>query len=388
LTNQDFGQQDISFSELLDAYTYEEPERGQILDAVVLEADERELLLDVGLKRDAIVTHKDLDYLDDDVIKTLIPGKQTQAYVLKPYNTDGNLIVSINKALELEDWQRAAELMEKDEVVEVTSTGTNRGGALVEFGRLQGFVPNSHMYTSKDSIVGQTIRTKIIEIERRRNRLVFSEREAKFAEKQAIMEQMNVGDVVTGKVVHITDFGAFVDIGGADGLVHISNIVHEHIKHPTDILDMGQEIEVLIESIDIERERISLNRKALLPDPWEIFNARNNVGDLLSGTVTNVVDYGIFVAAPGGMEGLVHTSKMQTLNLSHPSDMFKPGDDVLVRILDIDANRKRVQLDVDSVSYTEQMEWMQEKRAEDGEEVDEIEVPDEEEDVMYMGESA
>jgi len=388
LTTQDIGQQDISFADLLDDYSYDEPERGQILDAVVLEADERELLLDVGLKRDAIVTYKDLDYLDDALIETLTPGTETQAYVLKPYNTDGELIVSINKALELEDWQKARELMDNDDVVEVMTTGTNRGGALVEFGRLQGFIPNSHMYTSKDTIVGQTIRTKIIEIERRRNRLVFSEREAKFAEKEAIMAQMNVGDVVTGKVVHITDFGAFVDIGGADGLVHISNIVHEHIKHPTDVLEMGQEIEVLIESIDIERERISLNRKALLPDPWEIFNARNTVGDLMSGTVTNVVDYGIFVAAPGGMEGLVHTSKMQTLNLSHPSDMFKSGDDVLVRILDIDANRKRVQLDVDSISYTEQMDWMEEKRDEDSDDVSDIEMPDEDDDMMYMGESA
>lgn len=388
MTTQDIGQQDISFADLLDDYSYDEPERGQILDAVVLEADERELLLDVGLKRDAIVTYKDLDYLDDALIETLTPGTETQAYVLKPYNTDGELIVSINKALELEDWQKARELMDNDDVVEVMTTGTNRGGALVEFGRLQGFIPNSHMYTSKDTIVGQTIRTKIIEIERRRNRLVFSEREAKFAEKEAIMAQMNVGDVVTGKVVHITDFGAFVDIGGADGLVHISNIVHEHIKHPTDVLEMGQEIEVLIESIDIERERISLNRKALLPDPWEIFNARNTVGDLMSGTVTNVVDYGIFVAAPGGMEGLVHTSKMQTLNLSHPSDMFKSGDDVLVRILDIDANRKRVQLDVDSISYTEQMDWMEEKRDEDSDDVSDIEMPDEDDDMMYMGESA
>lgn len=388
LTTQDLGQQPISFADLLDEYAYDEPERGQILDAVVLEADERELLLDVGLKRDAIVTHKDLDYLDEDVIQSLTPGTETQAYVLKPYNSEGNLIVSINKALELEDWQKAIALMDNDEIVEVTSTGTNRGGALVQFGRLQGFVPNSHMYTSKDEIIGKTIRTKIIEIERRRNRLVFSEREAKFAEKQSIMEDMQVGDIVTGKVVHITDFGAFVDIGGADGLVHISNIVHEHIKHPSDALEMGQEIEVLIESIDIERERISLSRKALLPDPWEIFTARNNIGDLMSGTVTNVVDYGIFVAAPGGMEGLVHTSKMQTLNLSHPTDMFKPGDEVLVRILDIDASRKRVQMDIDSITYTEQMEWMQEKRAEAGEDISDIEMPDEDEDVVFMSESA
>ncbi len=376
LTIQDFGQQDISFSELLDTYSYDMPERGQILDAVVLEADERELLLDVGLKRDAIVTYKDLDYLEDSVIDSLIPGAETLAYVLKPYNTDGDLIVSINKALELEDWQKAIELMDNDEVVEVLVTDTNRGGALVQFGRLQGFVPNSHMYTDKSAIVGQTVRTKLIEIDRRRNRLVLSEREAKFEEKRAIMAKLNVGDTVSGKVVHITDFGAFVDIGGADGLVHISNIVHEHISHPSDIIEVGQEIDVLIESIDIERERISLSRKALLPDPWEVFTAHYHVGDLMEGQVTNVVDYGIFVASPSGMEGLVHTSKMKTLNLSHPSDMFKAGDEVLIRILDIDSNRQRVQMDIDSVSYTEQTEWMQSKR--EDEVIEENQVEDDE----------
>lgn len=362
MTTQDFDVQDISFGDLLDEYDFDMPERGQILDAVVIEADEREVLLDVGLKRDAIVTYKDLNYLDDAVVDKLIPGTQTQAYVLQPYNGEGDLIVSINKALELEDWSRAQEIMDADETVLVTAIGTNRGGALVQFGRIQGFVPNSHLYTNKHEVNGQELRVKVIEIERRRNRLVLSEREAQFAQKQARMEQMTVGEVVTGTVVHMTHFGAFVDMNGADGLVHISNIVHQHIDHPSDALEVGQEIDVLIEDIDIERERISLNRKKLLPDPWETFNARHAVGDLMTGIVSNVVDYGIFVAAPGGMEGLVHTSKMQTLNLSHPSDMFKSGDEVLVRILDIDMNRRRIQMDIDSVTYDEQLAWMNERR--------------------------
>lgn len=362
MTTPKFEFEDISFGDLLEEYMFEMPERGQILNATVLEADSNEILLDVGLKRDAVVTRKDLSYLDESVIQRLTPGRETLAYVLQPFNNDGDLIVSINKALELEDWQKAGELMDNDEVIAVTVTGTNRGGALVKFGRLQGFIPNSHMYTTKSDIVGETLRVKVIEIERRRNRLVFSEREAKFAEKQERMSEMTVGDVVNGTVVHMTDFGAFVDIGGADGLVHVSNIVHQHIAHPSDALEIGQEIEVRIEEIDIERERISLNRKVLLPDPWETFMARHHIGDLMTGHVTNVVDYGIFVAAPEGMEGLVHTSKMQSLNLSHPSDMFKSGDEVLVRILDIDTSRQRVQLDIDSISYDEQIAWMQERR--------------------------
>lgn len=362
MTIQDVEMQDISFGDMLDDYLYKMPERGQILEATVIEADENEILLDVGLKRDAVVTRKDLSYLDQSVIDSLVPGKQTLAYVLQPFSNDGELVVSINKALELEDWQKAKDLMEANETIMVNTIGMNRGGALVQFGRLQGFIPNSHLYTNKDQIEGQDVKVKVIEIERQRNRLVFSEREAIFEAKKARMEKMSVGDVVVGKVVHMTNFGAFVDIGGADGLVHVSNIVHQHISHPSAALEVGQEIEVRIEEIDIERERISLNRKALLPDPWETFTARYNVGDLVSGRVTNVVDYGIFVSAPGGMEGLVHTSKMQSLNLSHPSDMFQSGDEVQVRILDIDFGRQRVQMDIDSLSVEEQAEWMHDRR--------------------------
>lgn len=369
MTSQDVEVQDSSFSDLLDEYLYESPERGQILKATVIEVDTNEILLDVGLKRDAVVTRKDLNYLDQSVIEQLVPGKETYAYVLQPYNGDGELIVSINKALELEDWERAQELIDAQETITVTSVGSNRGGVLVRFGRLQGFIPNSHIYTNKSNIEGEEIRVKVIEIERRRNRLVFSEREAIFEEKKSRMEEMNVGDIVTGTVVHITDFGAFIDLGGADGLIHISNIVHQHISHPSQVLSIGQEIEVRIEEIDIQRERISLNRKVLLPDPWETFTGRNQIGDLILGRVTNVVDYGIFVAAPGGMEGLVHTSKMQSLKVSNPRDMFQSGDEVVIRILDIDFDRQRVQLDIDSIDRLERTAWLQEQ----GLDVDEYE---------------
>lgn len=376
MTIQEVELPDVSFIDMLDNYIYEMPERGQILEAVVIEADANEILLDVGLKRDAVVTRRDLSYLHEDVIRELVPGKHTLAYVLQPFNSTGELVVSINKALELEDWQKVQELMDGNETILVTSTGTNRGGALVKFGRLQGFIPNSHMYTNKNEIDGAEVRVKVIEIDRRRNRLVFSEREAIFEAKRARMEKMTVGDIVTGKVVHMTDFGAFVDIGGADGLIHVSNIVHQHISHPSAALEVGQEIEVRIEEIDIERERISLNRKALLPDPWETFTGRYQVGDLITGRVTNVVDYGIFVAAPGGMEGLVHTSKMQSLNLSHPSDMFKSSDEVLIRVLDIDFNHQRVQMDIDSVSSDEQMEWMQAQAQQEDDEKTSLKVSD------------
>lgn len=359
MSTQEIEIKDVAFVDLLDEYAYQMPERGQILEATVLDVDANEVLLDVGLKRDAIVTRKDLVHLDDAVLEKLAPGKQTLVYVLQPFSHSGQLIVSINKALELEDWQLAQALMDKQETVSVIGVGSNRGGLLVRFGRLQGFIPNSHIHASRGSFEGEELRVRVIEIERQRNRLVFSEREAAFAEKRSRMEEMKAGDEVIGKVVHMTDFGAFVDLNGADGLVHISNIVHQHIKHPSEALEIGQEIEVRIENIDMERERISLNRKALLPDPWETFTARYQVGDLIGGRVTNVVQYGIFVATPTGMEGLVHTSKMQSLEMSKPHDQFQAGDEVLVRVLDIDFPRQRVQLDIDSVSLEDRIAWMQ-----------------------------
>lgn len=351
--------EDVAFVDLLDEYAYQMPQRGQILEATVIDVDASEILLDVGLKRDAVVTRKDLIHLDDAVLEKLAPGKQTLVCVLQPFSQSGQLVVSINKALELEDWQQAQALMDKQETVSVTGIGSNRGGLLVRFGRLQGFIPNSHIHASKGSLEGVELQVRVIEIERQRNRLVFSEREAAFAEKRSRMEQMKVGDEVIGKVVHLTDFGAFVDLNGADGLVHISNIAHQHIKHPSEALEIGQEIEVRIENIDIERERISLNRKALLPNPWEMFTARYQVGDLIGGRVANVVHYGIFVATPAGMEGLVHTSKMQSLEMSKPHDQFQTGDEVLVRVLDIDYRRRRVQLDIDSISLEDRIAWMQ-----------------------------
>ena len=359
MSTQEVETQDADFVDLLDEYSYQMPERGQILEATVINVDANEILLDVGLKRDAVVTRKDLIHLDDQVLEKLTPGEPVLAYVLQPFSHRGELVVSINKALEIEDWQRAQALMDRQETVSVTCAGSNRGGLLARFGRLQGFIPNSHVYANKGGLEGETLQVKVIEIERQRNRLVLSEREAVFAEKRSRMQQMTVGDEVVGKVVHLTDFGAFVDLNGADGLVHISNIVHQHIKHPAEALEIGQEIEVRIDSIDIERERIGLNRKALLPDPWETFTARCQVGDLIGGRVTNVVDYGIFVATPAGMEGLVHTSKMRSLEMSNPRDQFQAGDEALVRVLDIDYPRRRIQLDIDSVSLEDRIAWMQ-----------------------------
>jgi small subunit ribosomal protein S1 len=367
---------ELSFAELLDSYTYIAPQRGQILDGVILEAKRDEIILDVGLKRDAIVTRRDLERLSEEVLKELTPGKEVQTYVLQPSNGDGDLIVSINKALELEDWTIAQRLMEADEVTDAKVVETNKGGLLVRFGRLTGFVPNSHiesvppssseakMRKIKDELVGETLQLKVIQVETKRNRLILSERAARRATRSERLAEIQVGQVLKGRVVNLTDFGAFVDIGGVDGMIHISNIDHRHVNHPSDVLSVGDEVDVRVDSIDSERERIALNRKAILPDPWESFTQKYNVGDLMEGVVTNVVDFGVFVAAPGGAQGLVHTSRMTSLGASTPRDMFREGDKIMVQIVGINVEQKHIELSIDDVPMEELQAWMYRQREE------------------------
>ena len=362
------------FADLIAEYDYQSPQRGQILEGVVLKASEREILLDVGLKRDAVVSAKDLDYMDREFRESLSRGDEVKAWVLSPYTADGDLLVSINRALEMEDWEKAQALLETDGVTPVEIIGQNKGGLLVRFSRLQGFVPNSHIasiqrgvpdttrHDEKANLIGETVDVKVIEVDRKQDRLVVSERETLRDRRRKRLAELEVGEVITGRVVKLVNFGAFVDIGNIDGLLHISKIAHHHVKQPSDILAVGDEVEVMISKIDVKRERLSLDRKALLPDPWETFVKSHKVADLVTGQVMNVVDFGIFVALSGGAQGLVHNNQMSTLSISHPSDMFRTGDDVLVRVESIDFEQKRIGLSIDDVTYDEEQEWLQKRQ--------------------------
>jgi small subunit ribosomal protein S1 len=362
-----------NFAELLDQYSYVEPTRGQILPATVIAARRDEVIVDVGLKRDAVVRRADLDRLDRSYVESLKPGDEVQVYVMYPDTEDGDLVVSLNKALEREDWRRAQELMENDQVTEGVVIDSNKGGMLVQFGRLVGFIPNSHIESVtptsregrvkeiKDSMIGKVLQLKVIQVEAERNRLIMSERAARRATRSERLSELQVGSVVTGRVVNITDFGVFVDIGGVDGMVHISNLDHRHVAHPSDIVSIGDELTVRIDAVDVERERIALNRKATLPDPWTTFVSQYKGGDLFEGVVTNVVDFGVFVASESGAQGLVHATRMTSLKAT-PRDMFKEGDRVLVKIVGMDVDRKHIELSIDDITEEERAAYLS-KRA-------------------------
>jgi small subunit ribosomal protein S1 len=370
------------FAEMLDDYMYTSPYRGQILEGIVLEATHDEILLDVGLKRDAIVTRKDLNLLDDSLRDKIAVGQEILAYVLQPSNADGELIVSINKALELEDWRSAEKIMDAGETVEARVIQDNRGGLLVSYGRLTGFVPQSHIislprFTSSDELeeakrglVGDSLLLKFIEIDRKRNRLILSERDARAQAQQSRISELEVGMKVTGRVVSIVKFGAFVDIGGVDGLIHISKLDHRHINHPGEVVAVGDEVEVIIDSIEEDQQRISLNRVALLPNPWDEVMSEYNIGDLIQGMVSNVVDFGAFIQLPNGLQGLVHVSKMSSFGTSNPRNIVREGDVALVRIISIEPQEQRIGLSMDDVTIDEQEEWMHARRDENTETTD------------------
>ena len=358
------------FEALLESYDYDRPQHGEILKGIILEINDDEIILDIGAKHDAFVPRRDLDRVSDEVLEGLEAGSELNVYVLKRHGSDGEVLVSINKALTLEDWEHAEDLQASDETVKVTVNGFNKGGALVDFGRLRGFVPNSQLVAvprgasreqqeeAKAALIGTQVPVKVIEVNQRRNRLVLSETAARRDQRQELLEGLQPGQVVTGRVVKIVDYGAFVDIGGVNGLVHISKLDWQHVNHPSDVLSIGEEIEVRIEDVDVERERISLNRQALIPDPWSEIEDVYSVGDLLTGTISSLVDYGAFVQLPNGVTGLVHVSEMESYNITNPQQWAQEGDELLVRVISIDPDRKRIGLSVDRVNEEELYDWM------------------------------
>jgi small subunit ribosomal protein S1 len=353
------GENNESFLEMLEAsFDYEPPQRGEIRNAVILQIEPNEIIVDLGAKQDGIVTAQDLERLDPEYRRSLKVGQTVPVYVLNPRDVDNNLIVSINMGLQQYDWDAARELLEKDEVVEVVVTGHNRGGVLVRWHSLEGFIPSSHMVTvsaglqgnerreALNDLVGKSLGVKVIEVDQDRRRLIFSEREAqrewRAQQKARLLATLKEGDVVRGVVTGLRDFGAFVNLGGADGLIHVSELAWHRVDHPRDVLKVGDEIDVYVLSLDRETNRIALSRKRLLPDPWDDALERYHEGMLVEGTVTNVVDFGAFIALDDGLEGLLHLSEMGDGTLKEPYSYVKKGDRLQLRISRLEPDQRRV----------------------------------------------
>ncbi len=365
-----------SFAAMLDDYEYSMPERGRIVRGTIIRVADDVVFLDVGAKRDAIVPRDDLERLEPELVASLERGQELPVYILTSPEGDGDLLVSINKGLEQEDWERAEQLMDEETTVELEVVGYNKGGLIVQFGQLQGFVPNSHVpdlrygggqtaaESRKARKMGEELLLKVLEVDQDRRRLILSAKAAHKEHRHRTLEELEVGSVVSGRVANIVKYGAFVDLGGGvSGLLHVSEMAWHRVDHPSEALSVGEEIDVQIQDVDVERERVSLSRKAVLPNPWDTVEERYNIGDLVEGRVTNVEDFGAFVEVQSGVVGLVHVSEIDVFGPAKITDVVHESDLVLVRIIDMEPAEERLSLSLRRVTPEEQIAWMQRQPA-------------------------
>jgi len=356
---------------LEEEYDYRQPRRGDIRQAVVLSIEPHQMIVDIRAKREGIIPESDLRRLGEKELSAIGVGDEIPVYVLKPDDGQGNVVVSVNLALIHQDWLKAEELFRRDEIFEGRVSNRNKGGLVVPFGRIWGFVPASQLVNMPRRLsheekmarlaefIGETLPLRVIEVNRRRRRLIFSERAAlrewREQRKEQLMNELCEGDIRRGTVSSLCDFGAFVDLGGADGLVHISELAWHRVRHPHEVLRVGDEIEVYILRLDYERKRIGLSIKRLQPDPWTLVDEKYQVGELVRGTITNVVNFGAFARLEPGVEGLIHVSELAEGNIGHPSNVVKKGDELTLRIISVDASRRRIGLSLRQAPPQEQL---------------------------------
>jgi len=360
---------------LTEPYDYQRPRRGQIRKGIILRLEEEGVIIDVGLKRDGFVSHKDIARLGKEAASQLEPGQEVITRIVRPRDREGNLILSLYQARQEKDWAEAQELLERGQIFQGKVTGSNRGGLLVEFGHIQGFVPASHLQGLQSqrlpaakrlsrlkTYIGQELSLKVIEVDRNRRRLILSERQARRQLRRQnmkrLLNELVEGQVTQGTVSRLCDFGAFVDLGGADGLIHLSELAWRHVRHPSEVVQVGDEIEMYVLRLDRERQRIGLSLKRLQPSPWDLAEEAYGPGQLVSGVVTNVVNFGAFVLLDTGVEGLVHVSELAHTPPSDPHEIVQRGDELVLRVLRVDAFRQRISLSLKRVSAQERDEWL------------------------------
>ena len=336
-------------------------QRGDVVEGAVVSKSRDQLTVNLGAKQEAVVPASDIARVPKAVWDAVQPGDTIQLVVMRPDGRDGEIVLSLSQALTGEDWTRAEELLENGQVAELEIVGFNRGGLLVGFGGLQGFIPRSQMARPMPEggpermaeFVGERIVVKVVEVSRAKRRLIMSERQAarewRTERKRQLLGDLNEGDVRRGRVTSIAEFGAFIDLGGADGLVHVSEMSFDRNRRPSDIVKIGDEVDVQVLSIDRERKRISLSMKRLLKDPWAIAAEEHYVGELVDGVVVNMADFGAFVRLQDHLEGLIHVSELSDVPLRHPSEAVRAGQTVTVEIIALDPERQRLGLSLKRV---------------------------------------
>ena len=327
-------------------------EEGELVTGTVVRVEHDEVLLDIGFKSEGVIPLRELSIRDDaDASEVVAQGDQIEALVIQKEDKDGRLVLSKKRAEYKRAWNNIEEKFQSGEIVEGEVIEVVKGGLILDIG-LRGFLPASLVDLRRvkdlDTYLGTIVEAKVIEMDRNRNNVVLSRRvlleEGRKNERAEILDKLEKGMRLKGSVSSIVEFGAFVDLGGIDGLVHISELSWSHVNHPSEVVSVGDEVEVEVLDVDRNRERISLGLKQTTEDPWRTLIKNYNIGDNVVGTVTKIVPFGVFVALGDGVEGLVHISEMAPKHVNHPSQVVSTGQEVNVKVKSVDTDRRRISL--------------------------------------------
>lgn len=349
------------------------PQRGEIREGTIARITHSEILVDVGAKSEGVVSGRELESIDDATRKSLAVGQTVLVYVNNPEDYNGNIQLSLTRAREEKDWREAETLLASQEAFGGAIAGFNKGGLIVKLGNVRGFIPASQLSLARRrrsegnetpeqkwaKMIGETTQVKVIEVDRSRNRLILSERaaakESREAQKDKLLAEIKAGEVRKGHVISLAEFGAFIDIGGADGLVHLSEMAWKRIAHPSEVLKVGQEVEVVVLNVDRERKRIGLSLKRREDDPWLSIQRKFQPGQLVTGTITKLTKFGAFARIEGAdeFEGLIHVSELAEGHIEHPRDAVSEGQTVTLRVVKVDPQQRRIGLSVKRVSSAE-----------------------------------
>jgi len=422
--------------------------RGDFVRGVVVSKSDTEILVDIGGKSEGVVAGREFERMGPVAIASVKVGEEVLAYVLRPEDSDGRVLLSLSRAQLERDWRKVEQLFNNGEAIERTVAGVNKGGVIVRLGRVRGFVPASQLSREHrgnpeipspareaapeatetaepteapegaeavvmteapptmsegegegegvgavgadeqgaveseaggerwQHLIGEKLLLKVVEIDRRRNRLILSERAAarewRKLRKEELIDQLQPGQVLDGRVSTLCSFGAFIDLGGADGLVHLSELAWQHVRHPSEVLQVNQQVKVQVLSVDRDRKRIGLSVKRLVPEPWETVGDRYSVGQLVEGSITKITDFGAFAQLEDGVEGLVHVSELSDRRVRHPNEVVTEGDKVTLRVIRVEPEKRRIGLSLKRVTdpgYVD-MDWQFAEELDDWDNID------------------
>ncbi len=354
-TERSVAEDDLTPEELVKAIeeSLKDFKDGDLVEGTVVKVDRDEVLLDIGYKSEGVIPAKELSIRQDvDPSEVVTVGDHIEALVLQKEDKEGRLILSKKRAQYERAWSRIEDIMRRGETIKGPVIEVVKGGLILDIG-LRGFLPASLVELRRvrdlHPYVGQELECKIIELDRNRNNVVLSRRafleESQSEGRKKFLESLRKGERRHGVVSSIVNFGAFVDIGGGvDGLVHVSELSWKHVDHPSEVVSVGQEVDVEVLDVDLDRERVSLSLKATQEDPWREFERKHQTGEVISGQVTKLVPFGAFVRVGEGIEGLVHISELSDQHVESPEQVVQVGEQVRVKVVDVDVSRRRISL--------------------------------------------